>query len=582
MKKLLFCVSIPVIVLASCSKEEVIVNSSNTPVSENGITIKAYVVDKDITKTSYAGETTFSWIGNECLSVQLIKKSDSTRDRWLFYNETEAGGASARFISANGPSGALSAETWGLGEYAFYPFPGNSYCPERLKSWNVGSLQAVNSGTAEQRAKNVIVSPLFISSVSNPLQLVPMIGYKDGESAFGFHTATGILKITVTSIDSRLAKVQLYSNGQKLNGTFTMTGTGADAYLAMTTSGTASENVVESQYSDWTDETELAFYFPVPVGELSSGFEIRLLDSGDNVLKTVSAPSAVTIYRNRISEITKKIALPAEDFSASITPTGTSAALTASVVLGSNATSVKLVLASSADAGYTLIDSGNASVITLDASGSTETFAYSNISSTGTNYIVAKTYKGDTAKNSYSIPVKVLNSTDAAKCGQFTRTTTNITSPTTVTPSDWSGAHTLTIEASNDPANSLYMITEFAGFSYDPTKTTAAAKTASGITLSATVGSPLYCSTTLANGTGSSTFSSSGPFFTDNSGGEYYLTDYDGGGNKTGYVRITYNTKYYTSPETTNDLCVFGASIQLYKKTPETNVLKVSHYVGNK
>lgn len=459
MKKTLFIIAgFAAILLASCSKEEDVNTSNTTPVVDNGLSFKAFVEDDDITKSSYAGESTFSWTGAECVSMQLIKKSDgTTRDRWLFYNETEAGGSSARFLS----SGSLNSETWGLGDYAFYPFPGNSNCPERLKTWNVGSWQAVNSGTAEQRLKNVIVSNYYRSSVSNPLQFVPMIGYKDGED-FAFHTATGILKITVTDIDSRLSKVQLYSNGQKLNGTFTMTGEGTAAYIAMTSSATASENVIESLYTDWSSETELPFYFPVPVGELAAAFEIRLLDGDSNVLRTVRAPSAITIERNRISEITKKIVLPAEDFSATITPGGTSAAIEATVDIAADATSVKVVLAASESAGLTLIDNDDASVVTF-ADGETKSLPMTNISSSGTAYIVAKTYSGATEKLSSSTAVYVISASDAASiCSQYVRDAR--TGSTSLADLDLHGDNTITLEVSDNPIKGNIMITEFTGF----------------------------------------------------------------------------------------------------------------------
>ena len=459
MKKTLFIIAgLAAITLVSCSKEEEINTPNDTPAVEKGLSFNAYVDDDDITKTSYASETTFSWTGAECVSMQLIKKTDgTTRDRWLFYNETEAGGSSARFLS----SGSLNSETWGLGEYAFYPFPGNSNCPDRLKSWNVGSWQAVNSGTAEQRQKNVIVSKLYKSSVSNPLQFVPMIGYKSGED-FAFHTATGILKITISNLDSRLAKVQLYSDGQKLNGTYTMTGEGTSAYIAMTTSTTASEYVVESQYTDWSSESELPFYFPVPVGTLNSAFEVRLLDGDDNVLRTVRAPSAVTIERNKISEITSKIALPAEDFSATITPGGTSTAIEATVDIAKDATSVKVVLAASESAGLTLIDSDDASVVTF-ADGETKALPMSNISTSGTAYVVAKTYKDATEKLSSATAVYVITAADAASiCSQYVRDAR--TGSASLADLDLHGDNTITLEVSDDPTKGNIMITEFTGF----------------------------------------------------------------------------------------------------------------------
>lgn len=465
-KNILSFVGVVAVMLVSCSKE---IESNTTPVENEGITIKAYIVGDDITKTSYAGEKTFSWVGNECLSMQLIKKSDSTRDRWVFYNNTGSGGSTASFQS----SGSLDSETWGLGEYAFYPFPGNSNCPEPNKTWNVGSLQAVNSGTASERASNVIVYNSFKSTVSNPLQIVPMIGFKDSGDSYAFHTATGILKVTVSNIDSRLAKVQLFSDGQKLNGTFTMTGSGDDAYIAMTTSATASENILDACYTDWTAlNTELPFYFPVPVGTLNSGFKIKLLDSSDNILVTATAPSSVTITRNKITEVSAKISLPAEDFSASITVGGTSVAPTATVDITKDATSVKTVLAVSEDAGLTLIAGADDSVVTF-ADGETKDINLSNVSNSGTYYLVSQTFSGSTAKQNYCSTVYILTAADeAAIVAQYARDPSVGSYGSALGDLDIHGDNTITLATSNDPTKGNIMITEFAGFCYDVSQNT--------------------------------------------------------------------------------------------------------------
>lgn len=455
MKKTLSYLGLAVLILASCAKE------TNEPVQspvDEGFSIKAYVVDGDVTKTTYAGETTFSWDGEEIISMQLIKKSDSTRDRWLFYNNSDAG-TTANYKS----SGSLSSDTWGLGEYAFYPAKANSNCPDG--TWNIGNYQAVNSGTAEVRANSVVVSDYVKASVSSPMQYIPLIGVKDGDGNFGFHTATGILKVTVSNIDARLAKVQLYSEGQKLNGTYTLTGSGTGAYIAMTTTSTASEQVFNAEYTDWTSQTSLPFYFPVPVGTLNSGFKVRLLDSNSNVLKQVSAPSNVLIERNKISEITTAIPLPDEDFSATITPGGTSTAITAKIDITKDATSVKAVVASSVSAGESLIDAGGASVVSF-ANGETKSLPMTNITSSGTAYIVAKTYSGETAKLTTSEAVYVLNTTDASSLlSQYARDLAYGSS--SVAGFDLYGSNTITLAASNDVTKGNLMIVEFAGYSFD-------------------------------------------------------------------------------------------------------------------
>ncbi len=580
MKKTLSYLGLAVLILASCAKE------TNEPVQspvDEGFSIKAYVVDGDVTKTTYAGETTFSWDGEEIISMQLIKKSDSTRDRWLFYNNSDAG-TTANYKS----SGSLPSDTWGLGEYAFYPAKANSYCPD--ETWNIGNYQAVNLGTAEVRANSVVVSDYVKASVSSPMQYIPLIGVKDGDGNFGFHTATGILKVTVSNIDARLAKVQLYSEGQKLNGTYTLTGSGTGAYIAMTTTSTASEQVFNAEYTDWTSQTSLPFYFPVPVGTLNSGFKVRLLDSDSNVLRQVSAPSNVLIERNKISEITTAIPLPDEDFSATITPGGTSAELQATIDLGKDATSAKVVLASSVSAGQALIDSDDASIVSF-ADGETKALPMTNITASGKAYIVAKTYKDATEKLSASAEAYVLTSEDATDIlSQYMRVLTNVGAWTSYyystsysTDYEIRGDNTLTLEASNNPSTSNVMLTEFAGYYYDPSLNTHTTMRTTWDGFSA--GNPLYAvyspNTSYGSSTGFAEFknASTAAFYTDSGSHPHYICEV---GSTT--LRIATHSTGYSSPLTSNDLVVWGAKVgNCFDSTDETNTdVCLGRYVGKK
>ena len=474
MKKIiLLALSIAALAVVSCNKETPEVQ----PEKVDYLTFNAYVAQGDITKTAYENEKTFSWVGNECVSMQLINNSTSGRDRWIFYNETSAGGATASFKS----SGSLNTTTWGLGEYAFYPANGNGNCPAPNSSFKVG--QTITDNTA----KGVSISSPFIASVSNPLQYVPMIGYKDGSDNFAFHTACGILKVTVSNIDDRLAKVRLTANGQQLCGTITMTGDGDAAYYALAAS--SSDNSLDIVYSDRAAETELPFYFPVPVGTLASGFTVSLLDATDVVLKTVTAPVDVLIERNKISVITKAIALPAEDFSATVTATGTSVAIKANVDIAKDATSVKVVLAATEAVGAALIDADDASVVTFTADGETA-LPMTNVTTSGTAYLVAKTYAGTEEQLVYSVPVYVLTAADEAAI--ISRYSRDLASSGTLTVAgfDLTGDNTITLAVSNNPLVGNIMITEFAGYCYDVSESTHSYYTLDWSKF--TDGSPLY------------------------------------------------------------------------------------------
>ncbi len=569
--------------IAACEKEVTVVE---TPISENKIAaINAYVNEGDITKTTYSGETTFSWVGNEAISMQVVQRGSSpaNRDRSIFYYDVDNSTSTvARFICP-----PLNMETYALGDYAFYPVNGaNSSVPEPAHSFDAGSCLG-NKGTG---ALQITISNYFRSCVAHPLQLVPMIGAKDSEDNFAFHTATGILKVTVTNIDNRLSKVRLFSSGQKLNGTFSLTGDAGQEYYAMAASSSASEYYIDVNYTDWTDETELPFYFPVPVGTLNSGFKIQLLDSGNNVFKEVSAPSAVSIERNKISEITKKISLPAEDFSAVVSPIGTSVAIEADVYIVKDATSVKVVLAANEDAGITLIDNNDASVVTFTANG-TSAISMDNINTSGIAYLVYRTYSGSEPKLSGSTPAYVLNSSDASDIlSQYMRVLTNVGSWTSYFyspkyPKDYEmkGDNTITLAASNDPSVGNIMITEFAGYYYDPSLNTHSTMRSDWVGFSK--GTPIYANYAHNSGYGYSTgyaeFTDAGnvPFYKDDTSHNHYISE---AGSTT--LRIATHSTGYSSPATSNDLVVWGATIgNFWDNTNETNSdVCLGRYVGKK
>lgn len=360
----------------SCSKK----NIHSTDSAQNGFSIKAYVAEGEITKTSYENEKTFSWLGNECLSMQLINNQTGKRDRWIFYNDTEGGGPTATFKS----SGSLSTDTWGLGDYAFYPIPGNSYCPAGNNTFNAGKVET------NKTEKGLTIYNDFKSSVSNPLQFLPLIGCKDSEGNFVFHSATGILKITINNIDSRLSKVRVSSEGQKLNGTFTMTDSGTSSYIAMDGTTTPSEYAIDAQYTDWSNETSLPFYFPIPVGTLKSGFTVNLLDENENILRTVTAPSDVKIERNKISEIKTAINMP-PNYTAALSIAGTSKSITVSLAdKGDSANTIKVGIGASEDAA--LNSASSSPIATFTSTSDAATVISAGLTSSGKYYVAYSSF----------------------------------------------------------------------------------------------------------------------------------------------------------------------------------------------
>ena len=305
MKKILSVyVMLAAICLTSCSKNEIADDASPSTKAS----FRAYYLELPGTKTTYLEERNFNWVGNEIVSMDLIKNSDDSGDRYDFYipgaNIDPSDKTVATFESAGslslGPKG--SGATFRLGARAYYPGQkGQAGYPV----FQIGSAIKTSIG-----ATTVAFSETFKPSYNQPMRVIPMIGNNDGDDNFAFHTATGILKVTLTGVDFRVKQVQLYSEGQQLSGTFEISsveegGNDIECYKI----GNSSTSTLTIQYVGLSSETTRSYYFPVPVGMLNANFEIRVIDIDGNTIKTASYPSAVPIERNHISVLTKPISL---------------------------------------------------------------------------------------------------------------------------------------------------------------------------------------------------------------------------------------------------------------------------------
>ena len=311
MKKNLFYIfAIGALAFFACSNENREVHEAQPVVGH--ATFKAYIAEKELTKTTYLNEATFNWVGDEIVSMDLIKNSDNSGDRYDFYIPNLDDATAVTFASAGNLSVGQGEEyTYRLGERAYYPGQKNA---AGYPVFQIGTAIKTNVS-----ASTVTLSETFKPSVAQPLRVIPLIGNNDGSDNFAFHTATGILKVTVTGIDYRLSKVQLYSEGQQLSGTFNISSVDGVECYEMTSS--SSDNTISLQYADRINETSLPFYFPVPVGTLQAGFQIRLIDILGNAIRTVKCNSDIPIERNHISEMTKSIAMPAAPSAAALAGT---------------------------------------------------------------------------------------------------------------------------------------------------------------------------------------------------------------------------------------------------------------------
>ena len=370
----------------------------------------------------------FAWQGAEVFSVRLVKNADSKPDRYTFFSKEPA---DTMAIYSSGMEFGPSA-TFDFGEYIFYPFA-NSIVP----TFNLGTMWSQSTTPA-----SVYMGPDFYGTAEKPMQSMPLIGVKGDKRVYSFHAATGFLKLKVTDVNSALAYVEVKAPGKKLNGTFALSGEAGAEYLAMAETSQEAEQIVKLSYSDIADAEEVTFVIPITVGTLPVGTTITLYNSNDEALGNIELAEPLTISRNELADA-GSIAMEA-NYGATFTLSGDAAAIKANVDIIRSASSVKLVLADTADDGYALLNEGSSEAIaTLTADGEV-TLSSAAVSKSGACVLVVRTYAGTKEKETYSANLYCLKADDAAViCKQHAITGDN----------DYTGTYTFAASKDYEHAN---------------------------------------------------------------------------------------------------------------------------------
>ena len=107
----------------SCSKDYNLAGDITADTNEPVAVVKEpyrikTVVDNIESKTSYAEETTFSWVKGDIVSVQL--KKDASYNKWRFTADEST--STSNLTSTKNTSDQNHADLgWSIGQYAFYP-----------------------------------------------------------------------------------------------------------------------------------------------------------------------------------------------------------------------------------------------------------------------------------------------------------------------------------------------------------------------------------------------------------------------------------------------------------------------------
>ena len=273
---------------AGCNKAEVEIPGNN---NEGLAEIKAQIVN---TKTTYDDTGKFSWVANDRITVVVYNDgtTDASKlnvfDHYTYTNSTGAG-ETATF------TGSTVNAPWHEYGVALYP------------NKNASTYNCLQEAGAYDTGFRVVVNQEIHPDLSNPLDVVPLIGRKNSNDVYQFKTAMGVLQVTVSNIPADAYYLYL----QDPSGTFAFSGTFEvgnqdviNASDAVSPTGNAFMKTIA--FTPAAAGETRTFYFPVPVGTIPAGTMLKM-DKGyaggyANIMtKTLKDP--VTITANHVTPL---------------------------------------------------------------------------------------------------------------------------------------------------------------------------------------------------------------------------------------------------------------------------------------
>ena len=307
----------------SCTKEQ---EKPMAPVSEeDGFEIIGVIhnePESDV-KTQYSLDgaslaesttATFSWTMNDEIKV-VVYKSNQTPTHYRLQAKSTSPTSTFKSNGSNGitydPVGSVVQGGWIDTGFALYPV----HDPETVKDSNpvpagAGLQYGKQSGEGKTNADIAVTLSQAYSLTSldiDQMSVVPMIGIQrivneTPSTYYDFYPATGILAFTITNVPVSATAVQLtsFDDDEPLSGTFNLVkGSPAIAMEnVVTPSRTRSVNLPERDA-----EEDITVYIPLPVGTISNGLRIELLDGTANPIFRKKYSSALTIRRGQILRV---------------------------------------------------------------------------------------------------------------------------------------------------------------------------------------------------------------------------------------------------------------------------------------
>ena len=306
MKKLLYSVlALAGILAMSCNKE---VEAPQAGPEKTGkthtVTLKAAFATEGETRTTYANNKTFSWVAGDLVYVRCLNEETNY---WYW----------AAFVAeSTGATTNLTGEV----DDGYEPYdvavyvPGENYVGSAY--YNESTVRVVAPISYHLDGFGLGVdsegdATPYWNSVSvpsdNPLSVLPLISVTKDDVLY-FQTGEGVLNVNLTDVPAEATHIRITAPDKYL-GNYLMVQEGEirnDEPWVYQEEGEAdvtyAVSYMEYYFQPASDGTA-SLLVPLPIGTMDAGTKIEVLDAEDKVLFSKTTKKAITITRNKITQL---------------------------------------------------------------------------------------------------------------------------------------------------------------------------------------------------------------------------------------------------------------------------------------
>lgn len=254
----------------SCSKDTEIQNPEKPEPVDPTVLEKSVVLSGNVegTKVTSDNNGVFLWQASDVITI--ITDNGNNREF-----TAEAAGLSSNF------SGHIPKADELIGGYAIYPPSSAHEAADNILSFELPSVIKWNADASNM--------PMFSSITEDD----------KGKPKASFKTIGGVLKLICYNIPSGATKLSFISASKKIAGAFLFDADDAVPTINGEDPSSDAEKTIVIDFSENYSSSKV-FYIPLPVVTLTGGFTVKITDSGDSELFSITSSAAPAITRNKL------------------------------------------------------------------------------------------------------------------------------------------------------------------------------------------------------------------------------------------------------------------------------------------